>query len=124
MKKIILIVGGVLIVVIVLVLVMSQNKSQVSTTTPVGTAPTTTTTVPNSIVIKNFSFNPSTLTVKVGTVVTWTNEDSVTHTVESNTFNSGNLKKGDTFQFTFNTVGTFNYNCGPHPAMIGTIVVQ
>lgn len=114
-----------MIVVIVLVLVMSQNKSQVSTTTPAGTTPTTTTTtVPNSIVIKNFSFNPSTLTVKVGTVVTWTNEDSVTHTVESNTFNSGNLKKGDTFQFTFNTVGTFNYNCGPHPAMTGVIVVQ
>lgn len=120
MKKIILVVGGILIVVVVLVLVMSQNKSQVSTITPAGT----TTSLPNSVSIKNFSFNPSTLNVKVGTTVTWTNEDTVTHTIKSDTFSSGNLSQGDTFKFTFSTPGTFNYSCGIHPTMTGTIVVQ
>lgn len=77
-----------------------------------------------SVSIQNLAFNPGTLTIKKGTTVTWTNNDSVTHTIKSATFNSGDLAKGDTFQFTFNTPGTFDYSCGIHPFMTGKIIVE
>jgi plastocyanin len=78
----------------------------------------------NSVSIQGFAFNPGTLTVKTGATVTWTNNDSVIHTIKSDTFHSGNIAKGDTFQFTFTSPGTFNYSCGIHPSMTGKIVVE
>lgn len=78
------------------------------------------------ISLVNFSFSPKELTIKKGTTITWTNEDSAVHTVTSDTdvFASGNLAKGDTFSYTFTTAGTFPYHCIPHKAnMTGTIVV-
>ena len=78
----------------------------------------------NTINIKNFSFNPNTITIKKGTTVTWINQDSTIHTVKSDTFNSPDLNQGDKFQFTFNNAGTFNYSCGIHPSMTGKIVVE
>lgn len=74
--------------------------------------------------IQNFAFNPVNLTIKKGTTVKWTNEDSVTHTIKSDTFNSGNLNKGSSYQFQFNNSGTYNYSCGIHPSMTGQIIVQ
>ncbi len=64
----------------------------------------------------NFSFSPNSLTVKVGTKVTWTNHDSVTHTVTSNqgTFNSS-VPPGSNFSFTFTKAGTYAYHCNIHP---------
>lgn len=78
----------------------------------------------SAISIQGFAFSPATLTVKKGTTVTWTNNDSVIHTIKSASFNSGNLAKGDTFKFTFDTAGTFDYSCGVHPSMTGKIIVQ
>lgn len=78
----------------------------------------------NTITIQNFAFNPGTLTVKQGTKVTWTNQDSATHTVKSDTFNSGDIKQGDKFEFTFNNKGSFEYRCSIHPSMTGKIVVE
>ena len=88
--------------------------------------------------IANYAFAPQTLTVKPGTTVTWTNNDSVPHNVVSTndastsasttgTFSSGNLTKGQTFSFTFDKVGTYYYECSIHAAMAGmhgTVVVQ
>ena len=87
---------------------------------------TKTTNVPNSVSIENFSFKPGELTVKKGTVVTWTNNDSVTHTVvsDSNIFDSGNIDPGATFKHTFDQSGTFTYHCRIHPSMTGKVVVQ
>jgi plastocyanin len=76
------------------------------------------------ISIQNFSFNPGTLTISKGTTVTWVNNDSVAHNIKSDTFNSSDLTKGQTFSFTFNQTGTFNYSCGIHPSMLGKIIVQ
>jgi plastocyanin len=76
--------------------------------------------------ISGFAFVPSTLTVSVGTTVTWTNKDSVSHTVTSNDnlFDSGTLAKGATFEHTFNQKGTFGYHCSIHPSMTAKVIVE
>jgi plastocyanin len=78
------------------------------------------------ITIAKFSFRPATLTIPVGTTVTWTNQDSVTHTSTSDTgvWNSGNLTHGQSFSFTFKKPGKFSYHCAVHPFMKASITVQ
>lgn len=126
MKNVLLIGGLVLIVAIVGIGAFALLNKNGMNTTPSSTAPTSTNEAvsPNSVLISNFSFNPGSLTVKAGTTVTWTNNDSVTHSIKSSSFTSPDLATGDTFKFTFNTPGTYNYNCGIHPTMTGTIIVQ
>jgi plastocyanin len=79
-----------------------------------------------AIKIDNFSFGPSTLTVPVGTMVTWTNQDDLPHTVVSaeKVFQSKALDTGDKFSFTFSKPGTYDYFCSMHPRMTGKIVVD
>ena len=79
-----------------------------------------------NVTMSNFAFSPSTLTVSVGTAVTWTNKDSTTHTVTSDTgvFSSGGMSQNATYSYTFNTAGTFKYHCTIHTYMTGTIIVQ
>lgn len=81
---------------------------------------------PTSIVIKDFSFAPASLTVHVGTTVTWRNLDPEVHTVVSDTglFRAGALDQNDTFTYRFDAPGTYRYLCGVHPKMVGTIVVE
>jgi plastocyanin len=80
----------------------------------------------NEVSIQNMAYNPSTLTVKVGTTVKWTNLDPATHDVTSDTgvFQSGNMTNGQTFSYTFNQTGTYPYHCILHPSMKATIVVE
>jgi amicyanin len=93
-----------------------------------STATTTTVVVPAqaAVAIQNFAFNPASVTVKAGTTVTWTNADSASHTVTSD---SGSLMKsallatGQSYSVTFTTPGTFTYHCSVHPMMHGTVVV-
>jgi len=81
----------------------------------------------NSISLYNISYSPASTTVKLGTVVTWTNNDPITHTVTSNdgtTFNSGFLTPGSKFSYTTTVAGTINYHCMVHGlAMSGTLIV-
>jgi plastocyanin len=80
----------------------------------------------NSVAISNFAFSPTSLTVKVGTKVTWTNNDNAQHNVTSDDGgfeSSGNLSKGQTYLVTFSTAGSYPYHCSIHPSMTGTIVV-
>jgi plastocyanin len=77
--------------------------------------------------LKDFSFNPSVQTVKVGTNVTWVNNDSVDHTVTSdsgNLLDSTILSPGQSFSFTFSSLGSESYHCKIHPMMKGRIVVE
>lgn len=76
--------------------------------------------------IDNFSFGPGTLTVPVGTIVTWTNRDDIPHTVVSSegAFKSKVLDTDEKFSFTFTKAGTFPYFCSFHPKMTGKVVVQ
>jgi plastocyanin len=71
------------------------------------------------------SYSPSTLTVKVGTTVTWVSKDSTTHTVttQGSSLFDHTLSLGDTFSFKFTQAGTYQYYCTIHPVMKGTIVV-
>ena len=80
----------------------------------------------NEVYMQGLSFKPSSLTISSGTTVTWTNKESATHTVTSNTgvFSSGSLTNGETFSFKFNSVGTFPYHCSLHSGMTGTIIVK
>ena len=76
--------------------------------------------------IDNFSFGPGTLTVSVGTTVTWNNRDDIPHTVVSTegAFKSKVLDTDEKFSFTFSKAGTFPYFCSIHPKMTGKVVVQ
>jgi len=80
----------------------------------------------NQVLIQGMAFNPLTITVALGTSVTWTNKDAVAHTVTSNTgiFDSGSINTNGTFSYTFSTVGTFPYHCTVHPYMTATVIVQ
>ncbi len=91
----------------------------------VGANTTTTSAADMAITIQGFAFSPATITVPVGTKVTWTNQDPATHTVTSDTgaFDSKNLTTGGTFSFTFSQAGSFAYHCAIHPRMVATIVV-
>ena len=79
------------------------------------------------------SYNPNPIEIKVGETVTWINNDSSPHTVTSSsssndddssiTFDSGVLRRGETFSFTFDMEGEYPYFCTLHPNMVGTVVV-
>jgi plastocyanin len=92
---------------------------------PVG-ASTTPPAAGAEIEIDNFAFTPATITIPVGTQVTWTNKDDITHNVVSTdkTIKSKALDTNDKFTFTFTQAGTFSYVCSIHPRMKGTVVVQ
>jgi plastocyanin len=76
--------------------------------------------------IDNFSFGPDTLTVPVGTTVTWTNRDDIPHNVVSTdgVFKSKVRDTDEKFSYTFAKAGTYPYYCSVHPKMTGKIVVQ
>jgi len=82
---------------------------------PAGAAPLTTT-----------AYAPNPVNVQVGATVTWVNDDSESHTSTSSAgaWDSGSLPPGARFSFTFQTVGSFNYQCLVHPNMVGTVNVQ
>lgn len=110
----------------------SPTPTQIPTPTPTVTPTPTPSTSPTptggptAVKITSFAFDPANITVTVGTTVTWTNLDSVSHTVTSDTgvFESGTLSHNATFSYTFNSRGTFNYFCSLHPSMKGKVVVE
>jgi len=86
---------------------------------------------PEAVTVKvsNFKFEPKTLTVKVGTTVTWTVEGG-THTVVSDgkTFTSQGLSSGKSFSHQFTKAGKYPYHCTLHGSpggkeMAGGIIV-
>jgi plastocyanin len=109
----------------------NNNPSGSPTTTAPSTAASTTTAGGTSsgstaATIQNFAFHPATTNAKADQKVTWSNEDSTTHTVtaDNGSFNSGNLSPGKSFSFTFAQAGTSKYHCSIHPFMHGTVSVS
>lgn len=72
-------------------------------------------------------YSVNVLTVPVGTTVTWTNEDpGMMHTVSSvdGLFESGFLNEGESWSYTFDEPGEFEYFCQPHPWMRAKVIVE
>ena len=87
----------------------------------------TTVTIPSGArTLGSGAYVPNPVTVSQGTVVTWSNNDSIVHDMVSDTgaFDSGRVGANGTVSVTFSTRGTFPYHCSIHPGMVGTIVVQ
>ncbi len=94
-----------------------------------------TTTPVASVSIMEYSFGPSDITVAKGTMITWTNDGTLAHTVTANGFSSGQLAPpagggygygmttGQTYSMTFTAPGSYTYHCSNHPQMTGTITV-
>ena len=78
--------------------------------------------------IKNFAFEPATLTVAPGTAVTWVNQDEEPHNIvglgKPRIFRSQGVDGGEKYTFVFDQPGTYEYVCSVHPHMHGTIVVK
>ncbi|MBI4416353.1 MAG: cupredoxin domain-containing protein [Euryarchaeota archaeon] len=85
------------------------------------------------VAIANYAFSPSSLTIRAGTTVQWTNMDHVGHTVSFGEHgampgmgagtDSGMMGHMATFTYTFTEPGTYEYHCDPHPYMTARIVV-
>ena len=76
-------------------------------------------------IMQNYTYQPANMQVRVGTTVTWTNQDSVPHSVtfKNGMKDSGLLTQGQSFSYTFNTPGTYQYYCTVHPYMVATVTV-
>lgn len=77
------------------------------------------------VAIQNYAYSSKVLKIKKGTKVVWTNKDSAAHTVSdvNDVFDSDLMKQNESWDYTFNTPGTYNYYCKPHPNMKASIEV-
>ncbi|HXR27915.1 MAG TPA: plastocyanin/azurin family copper-binding protein [Candidatus Baltobacteraceae bacterium] len=95
------------------------TPTQPAATPPPGTGE-------QAVSISNFAFVSATITVKVRTLVTWTNRQAgVQHTVtaDDGSFGSAALSTGSSYSHVFTKAGTFTYHCAIHPFMTGTVIV-
>ena len=82
--------------------------------------------------MQNVQFEPADVTINAGETVTWTNDEGVPHDVDGSgpggDFSSGpegGMNQGDTYKFTFDEPGTYEYVCRVHaPGMAGTVTVR
>ncbi len=89
-----------------------------------GATPSAQATDKNTVVIQNYRYTPSEITIQKGETVTWINMDSIVHTATGSGFDSGNLSYGKSYKHTFNEAGMFDYYCIPHPYMTGKVIVK
>jgi len=114
----------------------SETQTTASNETPTASNSTV-------VIIQNFAYNPSQITVTAGATVTWINRDTVGHTVTEGTpqapkpanqrlFDSSHgtegtdvitIAPGQSFSFTFTTPGQYDYYCIPHSYMTGQVTV-
>ena len=128
MKKILTIL--MLLSVFLLVVACSEPTREMPVTEPTNvavpdTSVATPTGVVHQVVLENFQFMPTDLTIKAGDTVEWVNKDDVTHTV---TFENGDfdqeLSEGAMTTYTFLQKGEIRYFCRPHSGMQGSVIVE
>ncbi|MFF4550741.1 cupredoxin domain-containing protein [Streptomyces sp. NPDC001435] len=108
----------------------SGGGSTSTTPSPASSAPAPASTNAGAprITMKNFAFNPATLTVKAGEKITVVNEDSTAHTVtasEGGAFDTGSIAGGKSGTFTApSKAGSYAFTCTFHPNMKGTLTVR
>ena len=109
------------------IVIEEQTKSVTEITDTVVTIPNG-----NADVSSSGFYIPLNMEIPVGTTVTWVNEDSFPHNVQSqdefgkvsDVFNSPPLDTGERFEFTFEEEGVYNYFCSFHPWRVGLITVK
>jgi len=111
--------GPAVAMIMAIVLLPAKSPSVMANTRQASPAPA-------EVKIDSFSFGPETLTVAVGTTVTWINHDDTPHKVVSagEVFKSKVLDTAEKFSYTFTKSGTYPYFCSIHPKMTGTVVAK
>jgi plastocyanin len=102
-----------------------KPKSGSGGSSPAPPPPAATTT--HDVAITSTGFSPSSLTIKAGDSVRWTNQDTTTHDAmadDHSSWGSPNLPPGKVWSHIFGQSGTFGYHCHIHPEMTGTIQVN
>jgi plastocyanin len=115
------------LIIIILVVGLSMNPTITTTIIPVQSQGDSVYIVPRAADPNNDqSFVPKFISIPIQSIVTWTNDDSIQHTVtsdEEGLFDSGPLSPGDTIDNAFDTPGEFGYHCSIHPWMTGGVMV-
>lgn len=134
----------IVVVVVILLVGWFLVQSQQSATTPVPTSvetptPTTAESSPSAmteetaVTISSTGFSPKDVAIKAGKTVTWTNNDSANHTVNSsphpthtdNPFlNLGTIAPSASKSLTFPTAGTYKYHDHLNPTSFGSVTVE
>ena len=98
--------------------VLEKSDQRVAATAPAPDGP--------KIQIAKHKYDRPTLTVPVGTTVTWLNKDEDVHTVVSTTltFRSPGLETDDAYSYKFTKPGVYQYFCTLHPLMTGKVIVK
>jgi len=94
--------------------------------TGLAVAPTATSTaVGPTVSVMNMQFTPATLSTPLGSTVTWSFGDPMSHTTTSTQgfWNSGLKGSGSTYTHTFGSSGSYPYRCTIHPSMTGVVNV-
>lgn len=80
---------------------------------PEGTTPAAT------VTIRDFRYDPGSVTIKAGETVAWTNEDTASHTATTldGACDTGSISKGGTVALVFPEAGTYTYHCTIHASM-------
>jgi len=110
------------IIIILSLIALSLSACAPSTNTQLSACP-------NTIIIKDFAFSPANCTVKIGSSITFINEDSAPHTATALfnapvQFDTGELAAGQSASISFDTAASIPFHCEIHPSMTGSIVVE
>jgi len=128
MKKILIILLILAVAGSVFYFLFGRKTSEPASPEATPPSPVSTESAEETILIQNFSFIPSQIKVKVGTIVTWKNEDNAPHSIVSDPageeFESAVFASGEKYFFKFQKVGSYNYHCGIHPSMKGEIIAE
>lgn len=125
------VIGGIIVWMMLGARPQNSTSNTANTDNPTATVDQTDVVGQATVTIENSAFTPQNLKVKKGTTVKWTNEDAVRHNVVAlNASDQSGLPaenallgKGESYSFTFETIGTFEYKCTPHPFMTGKVEV-
>jgi plastocyanin len=106
----------------------SSSKASTATTTSTGKAGAAGASAvrTDSVTIKDYAFAPKSITVKVGTKVTWTNKDSFAHSIKdpaTDQTGAQNIDPNASYSHTYTKAGTYPYVCAIHANMHGTVTV-
>ena len=76
--------------------------------------------------MRTMTFNPKRLEIAPGTIVRWTNNDQLVHSVtaDDGSWDSGPIEPGKTWTHTFTQPGEYAFHCTPHPFMKAVVVVR